>query len=162
NASHTRPTASAPATRIAYKTQPVGTHGIELAVPAAWKLNQGACGTPTANTVLWNFGAILACRIAQPRSVSAVVFGGLPAPTKHAPAETIGGVRVLRETRSHGRDVQLYVPGRGISVEVFSPHASLVRQIVASLHAVRADTNGCPSRTPSGGYRLGSRPHSGQ
>jgi hypothetical protein len=160
---HARPKAIAPVTRVTYKTQEVGTHGIELAVPAAWKLNKGLCGTPTANTVLWNEDGITTCLIVRPRRVSAVLFGGgVIAPTKHATRETIGGVRVVRLSESSGRDVVLDLPGRGISVTVLGPQRALVRQIVASLHAFRTDKNGCPSRTPSGGYRLGSRPRPSQ
>ena len=31
-------------------TQRVDTHGIEIAVPARWRLGRGVCGTPKANT----------------------------------------------------------------------------------------------------------------
>ncbi|HKC77627.1 MAG TPA: hypothetical protein VKB70_04485, partial [Gaiellaceae bacterium] len=40
-------------------TQEVDTHGIEVAVPARWKLGRGMCGTPRANTVMWNSVSVL-------------------------------------------------------------------------------------------------------
>ena len=144
----------------AYKTQPVDLHDIELEVPAAWKLGQGSCGTPTANTVLWNIGVMHLCQQLQPPNVSAVIFQAYPpqADPKYASEKTIGGVRVYRSTQSQGRYVQLDLPGRGIGVTVFSPDATLVRQIVSSLHTARRDKNGCPTHSPTNGYRLGSRP----
>ena len=53
-------------------TQWVGTHGIEVAVPAGWQLGRGICGTPKEDTVLWNEDPILACRTEQPPGLSVV------------------------------------------------------------------------------------------
>jgi hypothetical protein len=161
---YARPKAAVPATRVAYRTQWVDTHGIELAVPAAWKLNKGQCGTPMANTVLWNEDGQTACAARTPPGVSAVMFGGVIEPTKHATPETLGGVRVLRLPAFRGlagRYVQLDLPRRGISVTVFSAHRALVRQILASMRTVRMNKDGCPTR-PDPSFRLGSRPGSGQ
>lgn len=142
-------------------TQWVGTRGIEVAVPAAWPLNRGRCGTPRANTVLWNEDGVLTCLVSQPPGLSAVEFGGITPQSKAAIRETIGGVRILRLPTARvagSREVQLVLPKRGISVTVLSPHRALLRRIIASLRAVRVDGNGCPVRTPSGGFRLGSHP----
>ena len=138
----------------------VGTHGIELSVPASWPDNRGMCGTPKADTVLWNEDGITTCLTGQPRRLSVVEFGGV-APQGRARHTTIGHVRVLRfptRTVAGSRAVQLVVPGHDISVTVLSPHPALLRRIVASLRAVRVDDNGCPTRTPAGGYRRGARP----
>jgi len=153
-------TSALPATRC------VGTHGIEVAVPASWPDNRGTCGTPRANTVLWNEDGVLDCLVPRPPGLSVVEFGGTPRErpgwyARHANRETIGGVSVLRLLASRvagSREVQLELPRRGISVTVLSPHRVLLRRIVASLRAVRVDGNGCPVRTPSAGFRLGSRP----
>lgn len=150
-------------------TQWVDTHGIEVAVPARWKLGRGMCGTPKANTVLWNEDAILDCLTRKPRGLSVVEFGGiLRKPrgwyARHATPVTIDGARAFRwsvGTLLGSREVQLVFPRRGISVTVFSPHRSLLRRILASVRAVRVNKDGCPTR-PHPTYRLGSRPRRSQ
>ncbi len=161
--SHVAPRAAA--TQAAPPTRWVGTHGIEVAVPRSWPDNRGTCGTPQANTVLWNEDGILDCLVIQPLGLSAVEFGGVvPRPTswyrRHTTLVTIDGVRARRwfaGTVRGSREVQLVFPRRDIAVTVLSPHRSLLRRIVASIRLVRVDKNGCPTR-PAGDYRLGSRP----
>jgi hypothetical protein len=144
--------APAPATRW------VGTHGIEVAVPAAWRDNRGTCGTPKANTVLWNEDGVLQCLTAQPPGLSVVEFGGVERGRHAGTPVTVDGAAALRRsggTVAGSREVQLVFPRRGITVTVLSPHPSLLRRILASVRMVRVDENGCPTR-PSPVYRLGS------
>lgn len=151
------------ATPVAAKTQWVGTHGIEVAVPASWPLNNGQCGTPQSNTVMWNEGAVLACLVSQPPGLSVVEFGG-PILRREGRRTTIGGLAVRElSVRAAGmsHEVQITVLRRGITVTVLSPEPTLLHQIVASLHAVRVDANGCAARTPLDGYRRGSKPAAG-
>jgi hypothetical protein len=146
-------------------TQWVDTHGIELAVPARWRLGRGLCGTPKANTVLWNEDGMLACLTGQPRGLSVVEFGSiLQRPRgwyrRHTTPVTIDGARALRwdaGTVDGSDEVQLVFPLRGISVTVLSPHRSLLRRILASVRMVRVNEHGCPTR-PHPEYRLGPRP----
>jgi hypothetical protein len=150
------------------RTQWVDTHGIEVAVPASWRLGRGLCGTPKANTVLWNEDGMLQCLTGQPRGLSVVEFGGILARPRgwyrrHTTLLTIGGARARRwivgkVDGSH--EVQLFFRRRGVSVTVLSPHRSLLRRILASMRTVRVNQYGCPTR-PHPRYRLGSRP-SGQ
>jgi hypothetical protein len=131
----------------------VGTHGIEVAVPKSWPDNRGNCGTPQANTVLWNEDGMTLCLVSQPLGLSAVEFSGVV-------REARGGVQPRRRvvgTVRGSRDVQLLFPRRGITVTVLSPDRSLLHRIVASVRTVRVDAAGCPTR-PAGVYRLGSRP----
>ena len=146
-------------------TQWVGTHGIEVAVPARWPLGRGMCGTPKANTVLWNEDGMLACLTVQPPGLSVVEFGSiLQRPRgwyrRHTTRVTVGGAvarRWLAGTMDGSHEVQLVFPRRGISVTVLSPHRSLLQRILASVRVVRVDENGCPTR-PAPVYRDGTRP----
>jgi hypothetical protein len=151
------------------RTRWVGTHGIEVAVPAAWRLRRGMCGTPKANTVLWNEDAITTCLTGQPRGLSVVEFWGvLRRPRgwyrRHTTPVTIDGVRARRSSGgmvAGSREVQLAFLDRGITVHVLSPDRSLLRRLLASVRVVRVDHNGCPTR-PAPAYRLGSRPSASQ
>jgi hypothetical protein len=152
-----RPTAApAPATRW------VGTHGIEVAVPAAWRLDREMCGTPKANTVLWLESGTTQCLTPQPLRLSVVEFSAIERGRQGARGTrvTIDGAAALRRstgTVAGSHAVQLVFPHRGITVSVLSPHRSLLRRILASARVVRVDENGCPTR-PAPVYRLGSRP----
>jgi hypothetical protein len=119
------------------------------------------CGTPKANTVLWNEDGVLTCLTRQPRGLSAVIFSGVER-GRHGRTRpvTIDGAAALRRTAgtvAGSREVQLVFPRRGITVSVLSPQRSLLRRILASARVVRVDENGCPTR-PTAVYRLGSRP----
>ncbi|HZT94700.1 MAG TPA: hypothetical protein VE985_09505 [Gaiellaceae bacterium] len=147
-------------------TRRVGTHGIEVAVPARWRLGRGMCGTPKANTVLWNEDGTLQCLIRQPPGLSVVEFGSiLRKPCgwyrHHAKLVRIdGGARARRwvvGTVDGSHAVQLVFAARGISITVLSPHRPLLRRILASVRTVRVDPNGCPTH-PSQDYRRGQRP----
>ena len=141
-------------------TRWVGTHGIEVAVPAAWQLNRGMCGTPKADTVLWNEDGLLQCLTNQPRGLSVVEFSGVEKGRHGGAPVTIDGAAALRRpagTVAGSSEVQLVFPRRRITVSVLSPQPSLLRRILASARVVRVDVNGCPTR-PAPVYRLGSRP----
>jgi hypothetical protein len=143
-------------------TRWVGTHGIEVAVPARWQLGRGMCGTPKAATVLWNEDGILACLTGQPPGLSVVEFGGVERgghESRGTPV-TIDGAAALRRsagTVAGSRQVQLVFPRRGITVSVLSPDRALLQRILGSVRTVRVDENGCPTR-PAPDYRRGSRP----
>lgn len=142
----------------------VDTHGIEVAVPAAWPDNRGHCGTPRANTVMWNEDAVALCGVSQPPGLSVVEFGGsyreLHGFRRHTTPLTIDGVPARRwpaRTVSGTHQVRLDFPGRDISVTVLSPSRSLLRRILASVRVIRTDLNGCPTH-PASSYRRGSPP----
>lgn len=150
-------------------TRWVSTHGIEVAVPARWRLGRGVCGTPKANTVLWNEDGILTCLTGQPPGLSVVEFGGIVHQRRgwyrrHTTLVTIDGARARRRDvgRTDGsREVQLVFPSRGIAVTVLSPSRSLLRRLLAFVRMTRVDENGCPTR-PAPVFRRGSRPNSSQ
>jgi hypothetical protein len=141
----------------------VDTHGIEVAVPAVWPDDRGMCGTPKANTVLWNEDGMLTCLTRQPPGLSAVEFGSiLRRPRgwyrRHTTAVTIDGAPARRRDAgivggSHA--VELDFPRRNISVTVLSPDRSLLRRILTSVRLVRVNEDGCPTR-PHPDYRRGS------
>ena len=145
-------------------TQWVGTHGIEVAVPAAWKLGRGWCGTPQANTVLWNEDGTALCLPSQPSGLSVVEFNGyLREPPgwyrRHTTPVTINSVEARRSNPRAVRgshEVQLSFPDRRITVAVLSPSRTLLRRILASVRMVRVDRNGCPTH-PAPLFRRGSR-----
>lgn len=144
----------------------VDTHGIEVAVPARWRLGRGMCGTPKANTVLWNEDGMLACLTGQPPGLSVVEFGSvLRRPhgwyRRHTTRVTIDGALARRRdagTVRGSHELELDFPRRDISVTVLSPDRSLLRRILASVRIVRVNEYGCPTR-PHPDYRLGSRPN---
>lgn len=148
----------------------VDTHGIEVAVPARWRLNRQRCGTPQANTVLWLEDGVLACLAGGPSGLSVVEFAGITRRPHgwyrlHTTPVTIDGARARRWSPpglvrgSH--QVQLVFPRRSTSVTVLSPHRSLLRRILASVRTVQVNEIGCPTR-PSAVYRRGSRPNASQ
>jgi hypothetical protein len=148
--------------------QYVDSHGIEVAVPAAWRLNAGQCGTPKANTVLWNTDSIPACLTIQPRGLSVVEFGGslqrLHGYRRHTTPVTVDGVQARRwdlGTVMGSHAVGLDFARRNLSVTVLSPDRSLLRLILASVRAIRVDRDGCPTH-PAGSYTRGSRPSASQ
>jgi hypothetical protein len=142
----------------------VDTHGIELAVPARWRLNRQRCGTPQANTVLWLEDGVLQCLAGGPSGLSVVEFGSiLRRPhgwyRRHTTPVTIDGARARRWSAGRvkgSHQVQLMFPRRGITVTVLSPRRSLLRGILASVRTVRVNEIGCPTR-PAPAYGLGSR-----
>ncbi|HZT85305.1 MAG TPA: hypothetical protein VE984_07800 [Gaiellaceae bacterium] len=78
---------------------------------------------------------------------------------RHATPVTIDGVQARRWNvgRVLGSDeVRLDFPRRDLSVTVLSPDRSLLRRILASVHPIRVDQNGCPTR-PAGVFSRGSR-----
>jgi hypothetical protein len=142
----------------------VDTHGIEVAVPAAWRLGRGICGTPQENTVLWNEDAINLCLTGQPKGLSVVEFwGAFRRPhgwyARHTTPVAIDGASARRwngGTVRGSHEVELIFPRRRIAVAVLSPDRSLLRRILASVRVVRVDLNGCPTR-PNVVYTHGSR-----
>ena len=142
----------------------VDTHGIEVAVPAAWRLGRGICGTPQANTVLWNEDGTTLCLTGQPRGLSVVEFWGAFRRRhgwyrRHTTPVAIGGASARRWNEGTFRgshEVELIFPRRNITVAVLSPDRGLLHRILASVRVVRVDRNGCPTH-PAGAYTRGSR-----
>ena len=141
----------------------IDTHGITVAVPASWRLGDGICGTPKANTVLWNENAIAACATNQPPGLSVVEFSGslrmLRGYRRHTTPVTIGGVHARRwdvGTVMGSHEVRLDFARRNLSVTVLSPDRALLRRILASIRPIRVDLNGCPTH-PAGVYTHGTR-----
>jgi hypothetical protein len=141
----------------------VDAHGVEVAVPAAWRLGRGICGTPQENTVLWNEDSINLCLTGQPQGLSVVEFWNASRKPhgwykRHTTPVTIDGASARRwdeGTLRGSHEVELIFPHRDITVTVLSPDRSLLRRILASVRVVRVDLNGCPTR-PAGVYTRGS------
>jgi hypothetical protein len=141
----------------------VDTHGIEVAVPATWRLERGMCGTPQENTVLWNEDGTTLCLVRQPPGLSVVEFGGslrtLHGFRRRTTPVTIDGVQARRwdaGTVMGSHAVRLDFASRNLSVTVLSPDRSLLDRILASVRVIRVDRNGCPTH-PAGVYTRGSR-----
>jgi hypothetical protein len=141
----------------------VDTHGIQVAVPSSWKLNRGICGTPQANTVLWNEDGTTLCLPSEPKGLNVVEFNSVPREPpgwyrRHTKPVTIDGVRARRwdaGTVQGSHEVQLAVSGRNISLTVLSPDPGLIHRILASVRTVRVDPYGCPTN-PMSVFRRGS------
>ncbi len=132
-------------------------------MPAAWKLGRGTCGTPQANTVLWNEDGTLDCLTRQPLGLSVVEFNGylhqrLGWYRRHTTPVAIDGVDARRWNAGKVRgshEVDLAFPRRRITVAVLSPSRMLLKQILASVRIVSVDQNGCPTH-PTPLFRRGS------
>ncbi len=144
----------------------VETGGWGMRFPILLGHEGAGCGTPQGDTVLWLEDGVVQCATVQPLGVSAVEFEGIVRRprgwyARHTTSLTIGGVLVRREADGVVRgshEVVLVLPRRGLAVAVLGPRRALIGRIVRSLRAVARDVNGCVAQTPSGGYRLGTRP----
>lgn len=111
-------------------------------MPASWRLGDGICGTPQANTVLWNEDGTTLCSTGQPKGLSVVEFWGvLRRPhahvwyQRHTTPVVIDGASAHRwdaGTVSGSHEVELIFPRRNITVAVLSPDPSQLRRLLLS------------------------------
>ncbi len=134
-------------------------------MPEPGSSHRGWCGTPQANTVLWNEDGTQLCLPSQPLGLSVVEFNGyLREPPgwyrRHTTPVTIDGVHarrwnsgtVQREPRSAAHLLQTAASPS----TVLSPEPGAAQQILASVRIVSVDQHGCPTH-PTPLFRRGSR-----
>jgi hypothetical protein len=141
-------------------TQPVSYHGVEVFVPAAWKIGDTQCGTPMHDTaVLLNGAPVPACYVPQPPGLTVVYLSSTDGPWAAATgsiATTDTVVEGSAAKRGRGKVdgypsplTFLVVPSVGVVVAVESPDAATADNLVASTHLVTVDSVGCRSHVDS-------------
>lgn len=127
--------------------QAVTVHGVEVFVPATWKINKTRCGTPTEDTVIFDDGsAITSCAVRQPPGLTVVRLDsadGYPGRLRSAVATqpvTVDGHSGRRGSGTpagtHTRLAVLVLPDSNMVVSVESPDPAVARRILDSTRVV--------------------------
>lgn len=132
-------------------SQAVSWHGVQLFVPAAWKLEDLACHEPRSSTVVVP-GARDDCLMPRIPGLTVVEF---------APgAEEVPGSRDVQVSGQAGRRgtvpleeepgvrAVLVLPDLEVTVSVRSPDAETAEALLDTAHVVQADVLGCASVLP--------------
>jgi hypothetical protein len=129
----------------------VGYHGIEVTVPRSWKLNKTTCGTPIANTVIRDEGAVPTCAIPRPPGVSSVELQADPsqwlALLRHVRTVTNRyGVRLLEGSVRQRPGLTVVLPAVGVLIFVDTTRRSETTRILDSIRITARDVSGCNMR----------------
>jgi len=127
----------------------IGFHGIELTVPASWKINDTRCGTPVADTVIRDEGGVPTCLIVRPRQVNSVELQvNTPSMAKTIRDSTgVTNARGVYLMRGHaGRDIGVIVPSVGVLAFVHTTAPALADRIINSIELTKTDSTGCNMR----------------
>ncbi len=170
----TMPIATKPSTRDGLVTPPgtrlVGMGPVAVAVPESWGTNNVRCGTPLADTVVFEGTGTRTCLV-PPRDVSSVHFGRIgtwePRSWEQNATTTIdlGEVEITRSDigpYDEGPGEPPYdfavgvvtVPGHDVAMWVVSTNQELIRRILDSVRDIPAGyvavpAPSAPDRTPS-------------
>lgn len=134
--------------------QAVSYRGIEVFVPAEWKLNDARCGTPESSTVLATGGPTLACDTGGPSGLTVVRLATTPdgfVEGINTHPTTVDGQPARRGSgipTNGGATVKyvLILPGPGVVVSVESPNASTANHLLDAVRITPVDLNGCVDR----------------
>lgn len=128
--------------------QVIGFHGLEVTVPASWKINDTWCGTPQSDTVVRDQGATNSCLVPRPPGISSLEL--LEGPGYWRPkmlsVRTVTnphGVELERGTISDRRGVAVYVPAVHVLMFVDTVTDDETRAIIDSIQLADTDPNGC-------------------
>jgi hypothetical protein len=135
----------------------VSVHGLEVTVPASWKLEDTQCGMPVASTVVVLDGGLVPDCFVQVKNrgrLTVVQIGGYGYQRTTVRAlplhpSSIDGTHALIGAVTSSYDppgTLVYVPKVDAVVEVTGPDPALRRQILDSVRVVRTDSVGCPTR----------------
>jgi hypothetical protein len=125
--------------------QVIGFHGIEITVPASWKMNDLRCGTPIADTVIRDTGGSTHCLIARPPKVNSVeltadLIGTVKSIHQTSDVTNPHGVRLF--SGEAGRDTGVIIPTAGVVLFVNASPA-MTQRILDSVRRVTTDWSGC-------------------
>jgi hypothetical protein len=126
--------------------QVIGFHGLEVTVPASWKINDATCGTPRSDTVIRDIGATETCLVTRPPGISSLQLLDNPDPwlPQLRSIRTITnqhGVQLERGTISGGPAV--YVPDVRVMMFVDTVTNAGSSAIIDSIRLTDIDPNGC-------------------
>jgi len=131
----------------AFKDQVIGFHGIELTVPATWKMNDLTCATPTSDTVIRDTGGTTLCLIARPPRVNSVELLDNPRDwlkqMKHVSTVTNDHGVSLRRGTVVGQGTAVVVPSVGVLALVRTTTPALADRIINSIDITNIDSTGC-------------------
>ncbi len=163
-----RPSSPAPAPvapAVPVGLQAVSWHGVQVLVPAAWRLDDLRCSSAQSDTVL-RPGARLACLAPQAPGLTVVEFEGLPdeqdaryrsvqeARYASMPVD-LGGTAARRGAVPEplggqpGPRAVLVVPSLQVVVTVTAPSLAAADALLDTATVVEVDANGCRSRVAS-------------
>jgi len=133
----------------------VGFHGVQIAVPATWRLEDQRCGAARSDTVLYPDVATEACYWTPPPNLTVVTFFELSTAIRlgwskaafHTVADHGQMVSVgwLEAARQRPRLLVLFARQVGAAVAIQSPSEATARRLMASVRVVKVDADGCPS-----------------
>lgn len=143
-------------------SQAVSWHGVQVLVPATWRLDDQRCGVAQTSTVLLP-GFRNSCLPPYIPGLTVVEFAEVPDIPERTSTEPLldaattpldldgtpaltGSVPLEQET---GVRRVLVVPSEGVIVSVRSPDAAAADRILATARVVTVDANGCLSRLPA-------------
>lgn len=138
--------------------QIVSYHGVEVFVPASWKINDVRCGTPLHDTVITQAASTL-CWVPRPPGLTVV---------RIVPADTAAGAQLAtvatRNVTVHGAPGRqgfgvppgmageiavLELPGPGVVISVESPDRAKALALLDAAKVVSVDNAGCVAHVGS-------------
>jgi hypothetical protein len=140
----------------------LGFHGLQIAVPARWRLEDQRCGAAQADTVLYPDLAFQLCFLGSAPNITVVNF--LDAKTKadlywgSAALQTVAALQNVTDqgqnvsvgwlaaSRQSPRLLVLYASEVGAAVTIQSPSTATAERIMSSVRLVSVDADGCPSK----------------
>jgi len=139
--------------------QPVSFHGMQVFVPASWRLNDTRCGTPQSNTAIVEIGFSETCLVTQPVGLTVVRFTTKDTEAGRQRAEvatrpvTIDGHAGRRGTGVPPGGEQpiavIIVDDPGVVISVESPDLRSADDILDSAAVVTTDSSGCVAHVES-------------
>ncbi len=142
-------------------TQSVSYHGVEVRVPASWRVNDTRCGTPMHDTVLIEDGSpTTLCGVLRPPDHLTVVRltridspEGLARARVANIAATVTGRPAMRGTGTPAGGEKrldvLVLPTAGVVVSVEAPNPATAQRLLATARLVHIDDLGCLDRVTS-------------
>jgi len=131
--------------------QVIGYHGLEVTVPASWKINDTRCGTPQSDTVIRDTGGQLSCLLPRPPAISSLELVDNPEywRPKMQSLRTLTnshGVQLDRGTVPDRPGMAIYVPDAHVLMFIDAVTDAETNSIVGSIQLADTDPNGCAMR----------------
>jgi hypothetical protein len=142
--------------------QVIGYHGLDVTVPASWKINDTTCGTPQSDTVIRDQGATTTCLVPRPPGINSLELVDNPdywQPKMQSvlPLTNPQGVQLDRGTIPDRPGAAIYVPDVHVLMFVDTVTDSETNAIIDSIQLADTDPNGCAMRAmdldPSASYQ---------
>ncbi|TMK37064.1 MAG: hypothetical protein E6G58_03595 [Actinobacteria bacterium] len=131
--------------------QVIGFHGVDVTVPASWKINDMTCGTPQSDTVIRDEGATTTCLIPRLPGISSLELVDNPQywQPKMQSVRTLTnphGVRLDRGTVPDRPGTAIYVPDVRVLMFFDTATDAETNAIIDSIQLADTDPNGCAMR----------------